>query len=619
MRSTELLLTAALTALPGTFVSAQTTGCVCDSLLDLARSAYDRGRLDEADSLVKRALPIAQGSMDADLQGRIMMQQGLIAHARGNYVGALDAYLSAQRIRELNDDKAGMAEVYNSLGAIHQTAGDFRQAMEHYQHSMAIRTGLGNAREVAILHNNLGSLHEELGDVDSALHHHHLSLTYWTQRQDTLWQAIAHQHIGACHIQRNETGTARAHLTEAIRLSERQPRSHLRSIMFHEMGLTYLQDKDGLSAEEWCARGFTIARELDRLAMKVRCADCLSKAYDLLGRKHEALDWFKRWVALRDSLYSSDRMKDMARVELTHAFARRQLDDSLAVARERLVRDMAYTASINRERYQKRLFLVIGAAVVLLAAGLWNRLLFMRRSRSVIQQERDRSDALLLNILPNEVAQELKAKGQAEARRFEDVSILFTDFKDFTQVSERMSPEELVEELNACFRAFDAIIARHGIEKIKTIGDAYMAAGGVPNPSPDSTLRTVQAALEMQSFMRSYAAMREANGRPAFTMRAGVHTGPVVAGVVGDRKFQYDIWGDTVNTASRMETTGEPGRVNISADTYARLNGASGLRFIPRGQVEVKGKGILSMYFVEPAIPTAPHAGQPISAATTPV
>ncbi|MEO8068593.1 MAG: adenylate/guanylate cyclase domain-containing protein, partial [Flavobacteriales bacterium] len=256
------------------------------------------------------------------------------------------------------------------------------------------------------------------------------------------------------------------------------------------------------------------------------------------------------------------------------------------------------------------------------AFGLVFALVDFRRRRR-IKAEHARSEALLLNILPAEVAEELKAKGHAEAKHFDNATILFTDFKGFTQASEKLSPQELVEELNTCFKAFDEIITARGIEKIKTIGDAYMCAGGLPDPKTSSPADVVHAALEMQAFMTSRKKERDAQGLPAFEMRVGIHTGPVVAGIVGVKKFQYDIWGDTVNTASRMESSGEVGQVNISEATYAlvkEVNGeselANGARapgtspspftsdhspafvFTPRGKVQAKGKGEMDMYFV---------------------
>jgi adenylate cyclase len=222
-----------------------------------------------------------------------------------------------------------------------------------------------------------------------------------------------------------------------------------------------------------------------------------------------------------------------------------------------------------------------------------------------LSAEKDRSEELLLNILPAEVAEELKTTGAAKARHFQQASVLFTDFKGFTGMAAQLGAEVLLHELNACFEAFDGIIGRHGVEKIKTIGDAYMCVGGLPDPDSSTPTSVVHAALEMQAFMAARRKEHDALGTPSFEMRVGIHTGPVVAGIVGVKKFQYDIWGDTVNTASRMESSGAVGRVNISETTYELVKNAAdplgnpAFVFTPRGKVEAKGKGEMEMYFVE--------------------
>jgi class 3 adenylate cyclase len=202
-----------------------------------------------------------------------------------------------------------------------------------------------------------------------------------------------------------------------------------------------------------------------------------------------------------------------------------------------------------------------------------------------------------MNILPASTAEELKEHNSVRPVRYESATVLFTDFKGFTKIAELVTPEELVRELDDCFRMFDEIVQRHGLEKIKTIGDAYMCAGGLPQPNTTHALDAVKAGIEMVRGLHRMMEQKAAEGKPVFQMRVGIHTGPVVAGVVGSHKFAYDIWGDTVNTAARMEQGSEPGRVNISGATYELVKEVFPCMY--RGALEAKNKGAIEMYFVE--------------------
>jgi len=263
-------------------------------------------------------------------------------------------------------------------------------------------------------------------------------------------------------------------------------------------------------------------------------------------------------------------------------------------------------AEMKAERQSILLYAAIGvgATLFLFALTFFSRFRVKQRSaeklaaaNGELNEARRQSDDLLRNILPAEIAEELKATGKARARRFADATVLFCDFVNFTKTAEKLGPEALVRELDTCFKAFDKIMDKYeGVEKIKTIGDAYMAASGlstrksVPND-------IVRAALDMQRFLDEEGRKRAQLGLPFFSGRIGLHTGPVVAGVVGARKFAYDIWGDTVNVASRIESKSEPGRVNISESTYDLIKYK--FRCTYRGKVEAKNKGLIDMYFVE--------------------
>lgn len=211
--------------------------------------------------------------------------------------------------------------------------------------------------------------------------------------------------------------------------------------------------------------------------------------------------------------------------------------------------------------------------------------------------QKKKSDDLLLNILPAEVAEELKEKGNAEARHFNNVTVLFSDFVNFTTIAERSSPEALVKELHTYFRAFDSIMEKHGLEKIKTIGDAYLAVSGLPQEHDHHAHNAVLAALDMLDCVRAL----QGSGH-SFEVRIGINSGPLVAGIVGVKKFAYDIWGDTVNMASRMESNSEAGMLNISRSTYDLVRDR--FRCSYRGKIKAKNKGEVDMYFVEGIIET---------------
>lgn len=251
----------------------------------------------------------------------------------------------------------------------------------------------------------------------------------------------------------------------------------------------------------------------------------------------------------------------------------------------------------------RNLLALVAGFIFLLAISLYSRFRSSRKARKKlekqsrqIKEERERSEELLLNILPAPIAKQLKDNGKVPAQRYNDVTVLFTDFVDFTKISERLTPEQLVAEIDNCFKAFDFIISQYNIEKIKTIGDAYMCVSGlterrtIPN-------EIVKAALEMQEFLAETKEVKRQQGLPYFEARIGLHTGPVVAGVVGINKFAYDIWGDTVNIAARMESACEAGQVNISDATFNQVRYSFDCQY--RGKIQAKNKGMIDMYYVK--------------------
>lgn len=271
---------------------------------------------------------------------------------------------------------------------------------------------------------------------------------------------------------------------------------------------------------------------------------------------------------------------------------------------------LQYAFSIGKPWYAKwqNILLLAICFLLLVWMGVRMRLQQLTKQKEKLEQqvetrteelaeEKQRSEELLLNILPAQTAEELKNYGVTEARSYDEASVLFSDFKGFTQMAESMNSQTLVKALDQTFKRFDDLCDQFQVEKIKTIGDAYMCATGLPAEDPNHALNMVEFAFAMRASMEEINAKNKHLGLPAWDIRIGIHSGSLIAGVVGKKKFAYDIWGDTVNIAARMESSGEINRINVSESTMLKLNECYDLEH--RGKIAAKNKGSLEMYFVE--------------------
>jgi class 3 adenylate cyclase len=338
----------------------------------------------------------------------------------------------------------------------------------------------------------------------------------------------------------------------------------------------------------------TYSVDIDTLDWKMDLYRLLADAYVKEANYKSAATYELLYRALNDSLQIQKDEKE--KINLQHQLELDQVINEQNKKEEETKREM------ERQKYIR-----YGISGGLGITILFLAIVFVQMRR--VRKEKQRGDDLLLNILPSEVAEELKEKGSAEAKLYEDVTVLFTDFRDFTAVSERLSPQQLVGELDTCFKAFDGIIGKYNIEKIKTVGDAYVAVAGLPTENPNHAADMVKAALEIRDFMlhrksqiaKSPVRTVHPGGQieqvETFEIRIGLNSGQVVAGIVGVKKFAYDIWGDTVNLAARMEQHSEPGKVNISQTTWQLVHDK--FNCTHRGKIAAKNKGEIDMYFVE--------------------
>jgi adenylate cyclase len=562
-----------------------------------AQEAQSAGEYQDALLYLDSARKSIDRRHDTLSLSRILVKKAILFQILSQYDMALEQLYSARTLRSKYQDTLGLAEVNNNIGAIYHTQKDYSKASEYYKITLTLYEQIGDQLKIAQTYNNIGALLEDMKDPVTALEFHRKSLSIWQNEDQPKWIGISFQHLGVCYSLLEKFDSARFYLEECFDFMESWENRSQMSNTAILLGNVHMTEGSMDKAIEWCELGLAIAEERGWPLYQQRGCKCLHEAYEAIGSQNNALTYYKQFVSLRDSIFSQEQAKEITRLEMDHTFSQKQLADSLIREEEKLRIEMAHQKEVSNKEKSRNIFMASGVILLLLAGGLWSRMRLVRRAKSRIEREKDRSENLLLNILPAEIAEELKEKGRAEARDFEKVTILFTDFKGFTSVAEKLSPQALVAEINACFEAFDHLIGKYNIEKIKTIGDAYMAAGGLPVPSDESIANCLLAAIEMQEFMEKRKEERDAQKLPAFEMRVGMHTGPVVAGIVGVKKFQYDVWGDTVNTASRMESSGSVGQVNLSESTYLTLAEDPRFKFEFRGMIQAKGKGEMNMYF----------------------
>lgn len=521
-----------------------------------------------------------------DRQGaaNILSNIGSVYFDQGDDANALDYYLKSLKISEQISDSFRIATALGNIGNVYLNKNaTLDKALTYYLKALPISYKLGDNNLVGTTTVGIGEVYFKKENFDSALVYFNKSLVAY---QGTEAVPYSLNQIGRVYTQRGNYSLAIQNHNQAYEFGKKL-----------DAKLDMIQSLIGLGAAYEAAGDFNKSiisyLEAEEISIAIGSkGDELKETYQGLAKSYSSLKDYNNaykyqtlLTGIKDTLYNIASDKKLASLQFDFDIQKKQGQIDLLTKDQELKQK-----EISRQKLVRNGF-IGGFLIVLIFGGV------VFKQRNKIASAKKRSDELLLNILPEETAEELKATGTAKAKGFEMVTVLFTDFKNFTLASEILSPEELVEEINHCFSEFDRIISKYNIEKIKTIGDAYMCAGGLPIANTTNPVDVINAGLEMVDFIARNKADRQAKGKPFFELRLGIHTGPVVAGIVGIKKFAYDIWGDTVNTASRMESSGEVGRVNISGTTYDIVK--DNFNCIHRGKVEAKNKGQIDMYFVE--------------------
>lgn len=571
---------------------------ICRSLNNMASLDTRESNFIKAGVLLERSLAIAEKIGNRRIVKIDLFQLGQTRYHQGQYPEAMTYLLAALELFKSDGEMRELAQVYNTLASVYQKVGNDHEALKMLTASLSVRRELGDTLGMAQSHLNIGKIYYILNNEKMAKENYEVALLFNERKSDTRGTASCLRELSLLKMHAAENSEALDLAYKALALD--RSIDNRQGILYDKNSIALVLGRQG--RHELAITFFNdvldLAEETEDLNMVASASSGLSSSYEALGSPAKALHFLKRYTFLRDSLSSRETSRRIAELQMGHSFAQQAAE----AQSEQAKKDLIAEEEMDRQKLMRNGF-ICGFALMLLFATV-----FLRQRNKIIKEmrtseaERRRSDELLLNILPAEVADELRGTGQYRPKTYSMVTVLFADFKDFTRVSEKVSAELLVSEIDVCFKSFDAILGKHGIEKIKTVGDAYMCASGLPSLNYTHATDMVTAALEMRDFMLERRKEKESRGEIAFEQRIGIHTGPVVAGIVGSKKFSYDVWGDTVNLAARMEQSGEAGQINISGSTYELVK--ENFLCAHRGKIQAKNKRDTDMYFVEHVRPS---------------
>ena len=501
---------------------------------------------------------------------------------------AFDSYNIARELK--NDEMAALASFLD--GEIQLAKKDLNKASARFKASLR-HSKATNDDEFAI--ENL----KQLESIERKRKNNDLADDYSQQIADI--QGVEEETARTPTSYQNTTPTEKTSKPSRVEVNDQQTRDYVNIIRKLKVEKADLEEENN-----------SLLNKLERIGNNEMSDKELQELKEELKTQRNNKD-LERENAIQQLNDTERKLAEAAEAIRNERSSKEKFEKEFATLSEEAKKDKMLVQEHKLEAEQNKNFLYALALATLfilfLATIFYNRFRVNKRAKTALQEtnrqieeERKLSDELLLNILPLPIAKELKENGKASAEKFDNVTVLFTDFKNFTKISERLTPEQLVRELDYCFRGFDFILSQYNVEKIKTIGDAYMCASGLTK-SKTLPINIIKAALEMQEFLEDYKKERMVKGLPFFEARMGIHTGPVVAGVVGVKKFAYDIWGDTVNIAARMEANSEVGKVNISESTYNQVRYNFDCEH--RGKIDAKNKGFIDMYYVKQPVSKA--------------
>jgi len=514
------------------------------ALITLANSAKLKGDFHRALDLARSALDIAEHNHLPDIKATCQNICGNVYVSLDNYALGLEYYVQALATLDELNDKFQVAQVMGNIGGVYGYLGNFDQALEYMGRALQAHEELSKKSDAAMDMGNIGGVYFFLGSYDKALEYLERALAIYEELGEKSPIADTTGNIGSVYLYLGNLTQAFDYFSRSLAKHEELGEKLAIAQVTGNIGSVYanleFEGYDEKRAEEYFLKTIAMSAEIDSKRIQYEFHRSLSSLCERQKRWEESQIHFKHYHELYLEVQNEESTKQALLME-----HRRKIEDS---ERDR---------QVKLARFQEQ-------------------------------------EKILHNILPQKIADRILEGEKLIADRLENVSVFFSDIVGFTKLSQNISPEELVGMLNEIFTEFDHIAHKHGLEKIKTIGDAYMAVAGAPLAQEDHAERAASFAIEVMQAMHDYRTRTGNN----LEIRVGLHSGHAVAGIIGENKFAYDLWGDAVNTASRMESHGEAGMIHVSEEFIHKLS-LSSFHFQERGEMHIKGKGMMKTYFLE--------------------
>ncbi len=513
---------------------------------------------------------------------------GMIYDLWGKYDTAIVYYENSLKIKEKSGNKEGMANSINNIAFVYSSWGKYDMAIEYFKEALKIDQELGNPEKVAKRLNNLGYAYFNMNILDTALQYYQQALKIDIDIGKKDQVAVQYNNIGAFYLKTGDYNKAIYYFELARGIYDELGQKGDVATVLTNLADAYQHNGNKDKALELLEKSIQISASLKLMNQLKSNYFLISQLYAGKNDYYDAFEAYKNYSEVKDSLFNQQSHEQIADFEVRYETEKKEKEIQILRQTETI-----QALDMKRTRILKNSFIGGFAAMLFIAILIFVTLRIKVRSSRIIEKEKAKSDKLLLNILPAKVATDLKEKGNTKPEMFENVSVMFSDFCHFTELSSQLQPQQLIDELNDLFTGFDTIIENNHCERIKTIGDAYLAVCGLPVENPMHAINILNAGIEIIHYLEE----RNKDHPIQWKVRIGVHTGPAIAGVVGIKKYSYDVFGDTINTASRMESYSEMMRINVSKSTYLHAKGQ--FSFTERGAIDTKGKGQIDMYYLE--------------------